>query len=120
MKPSSPQLYFDTVITKSKGIALIVSLVKPVAYLSLSYNPYYWFSGTKLQGIVDTVLNLKDRSYKALREPIENPAESECYLVRSMQRFFPSTSRPGLLLADAKINAESEQEYSDLPTAKNK
>jgi hypothetical protein len=35
--PSSPQAYFGTVITKSKGIALRVSLVKPVAYLSLSY-----------------------------------------------------------------------------------
>jgi hypothetical protein len=34
VRPSSPQEYFDNIITKSKGQALRVALVKPVAYLS--------------------------------------------------------------------------------------
>jgi len=37
VKPSSPQRYFDTIITESIGVALSVSLVKLVAYLSKSY-----------------------------------------------------------------------------------
>ncbi len=38
MRPSSPQKYSGNIITESKGVALSVSLVKPVAYLSESYN----------------------------------------------------------------------------------
>ncbi|KTD73087.1 hypothetical protein [Legionella tucsonensis] len=76
-----------------------------------SSNPYWINSGTKLQGIVDAVLNLKDKENN-LKEVVQN-SESELYLALNKQRLLPLTFLGSFAVNKSKSMMKVEEEISN-------
>ncbi|KTD07915.1 hypothetical protein [Legionella jamestowniensis] len=79
-----------------------------------STNPYWMNSATKLQGIIDAVLKIKNNG-DDLKVLMQNP-ESEIYLALNKQRLLPLTFLGSFAINKSKSIMKVEDEISNLST----
>ncbi|QMT59386.1 hypothetical protein HBNCFIEN_00752 [Legionella sp. PC997] len=105
--------YNEAILFLSKQGNMGLKIMEVMARLQegkKSLNPYWINSGTKLQGIVDAVLNLKNRE-EDLGKIVPNP-ESELYLALNKPRLLPLTFLGSFSVNKSKSMMEVEAEIS--------
>ncbi|PWY54856.1 hypothetical protein DGG96_14635 [Legionella qingyii] len=105
--------YNEAILFLSKQGNMGLKIMEAMARLQegkRSSNPYWINSGTKLQGIVDAVLNLKNRE-EVLGKIVQNP-ESELYLALNKPRLLPLTFLGSFSVNKSKSMMKVEAEIS--------